>query len=129
MNETPPRQRAVSRREFLGVASLGAVSLGVATADRKDAWAEEKKIQGFDETDPGDLQSKAWKAISDRKIRVGIVGYGVCKFGAQFGFQDHPNVEVTAVSDLFADRCATWPKHVAARRRIRHWNGWSRTIP
>ena len=66
MNETPPRQRAVSRREFLGVASLGAVSLGVATADRKDAWAEEKKIQGFDETDPGDLQSKAWKAISDR---------------------------------------------------------------
>jgi hypothetical protein len=37
---------------------------------------------------------------------VGIVGYGVCKFGAAFGFQNHPNVEVVAVSDLFPDRCA-----------------------
>ena len=25
------------------------------------------------------------------KLRVGIVGYGVQKFGAEFGFQDHPN--------------------------------------
>jgi hypothetical protein len=32
------------------------------------------------------------------------VGYGFCKFGAAFGFQDHPNVEVVAVSDLFPDR-------------------------
>jgi len=45
-----------------------------------------------------------WQPISDRKIRVGIVGYGVCKFGAAFGFQDHPNVEIVAVSDLFRDR-------------------------
>ena len=37
-------------------------------------------------------------------IRVGIVGYGACRFGAAFGFQDHPNVEVVAVSDLFPDR-------------------------
>jgi predicted dehydrogenase len=36
---------------------------------------------------------------------VGIVGYGVCKFGAEFGFQNHPNVEVVAVSDLLPDRC------------------------
>ena len=40
-----------------------------------------------------------------RKLRVGIVGYGQCRFGAAFGFQDHPGVEVVAVSDLFADRC------------------------
>ena len=46
-----------------------------------------------------------WKPVSERKIRVGIVGYGVCKFGGQFGFQDHPNVTVAAVSDLFPDRC------------------------
>jgi predicted dehydrogenase len=39
-------------------------------------------------------------------VRVGIVGYGTCQFGAAFGFQDHPNVEVVAVSDLFPDRCA-----------------------
>jgi len=28
----------------------------------------------------------------------------VCQFGAQFGFQDHPNVEIVAVSDLIPDR-------------------------
>jgi predicted dehydrogenase len=47
-----------------------------------------------------------WKPISDRKIRVGIVGNGACKFGPSFGFQDHPNVTVAAVSDLFPDRCS-----------------------
>ncbi len=47
-----------------------------------------------------------WKPVSDRKVRVGIVGYGVCRFGAAFGFQDHPNVEIVAVSDLIADRRA-----------------------
>jgi predicted dehydrogenase len=39
-------------------------------------------------------------------VRVGIVGYGTCRFGAAVSFQDHPNVEVAAVSDLFPDRCA-----------------------
>ena len=43
-------------------------------------------------------------------MRVGIVGYGLCKFGAEFGFQNHPNVEVVAVSDLFPDRCAELAK-------------------
>jgi predicted dehydrogenase len=38
-------------------------------------------------------------------VRIGIVGYGVCQFGAAFGFQDHPNVEVVAVSDLIPERC------------------------
>jgi len=37
---------------------------------------------------------------------VGIVGYGLCQFGAAFGFQDHPNVTVAAVSDLIPERCA-----------------------
>ena len=41
---------------------------------------------------------------------MGIVGYGVCQFGAAFGFQDHPNVTVAAVSDLFPDRCAALAK-------------------
>ncbi len=39
-------------------------------------------------------------SLSDRKIRVGIAGYGLCRFGSQFGFQNHPNVEVVAVTDL-----------------------------
>src|SRR4029453_3940464 len=50
--------------------------------------------------------SKGWIPISDRKIRVGLVGFGVCKFSAAFSFQDHPNVDVVAVSDLIPDRCA-----------------------
>jgi predicted dehydrogenase len=48
--------------------------------------------------------------VSDRKIRVGLIGYGVCKFAAAFGFQDHPNVEVVAVSDLIPERCADLAK-------------------
>ncbi len=106
MSKKLPTNAAVSRREFLGNASVGAIGLGVAAAGLNNARANEKNIQGFDETEAGNLQNAAWQPISDRKIRVGIVGYGVCKFGAKFGFQDHPNVEVAAVSDLFADRCA-----------------------
>ena len=48
--------------------------------------------------------NKVWEPVSDRKVRVGIVGYGVCQFGAAFGFQDHPNVEIVAVSDLIPER-------------------------
>jgi predicted dehydrogenase len=58
-----------------------------------------------------DQQEQAsWQPVSDRKIRVGIVGYGVCRFGAAFGFQDHPNVEVIAVSDLVPERCQALAK-------------------
>src|SRR5690606_15189211 len=46
----------------------------------------------------------------DRRLRVGIVGHGVCQFGAAFSFQDHPNVEITAVSDLIPERCAALAK-------------------
>jgi predicted dehydrogenase len=50
--------------------------------------------------------SKRWRPVSDRRIRVGIVGYGLCQFGASFGFQDHPNVEVVAVSDAVPEQRA-----------------------
>ena len=81
----------------LGTAAL---SLSVRTP------AAEKPIQGFEKTAENPDVSKGWKPVSDRKIRVGIVGFGVCKFGSQFGFQNHPNVEVVAVSDLIPERCA-----------------------
>jgi len=103
MNRSNSRE---SRRGFLKTAGLGAAAFSLAsTAD-----GAAKKIQGFDETDAGKLKNKAWRAVSDRKIRVGIVGYGVCRFGAAFGFQNHPNVTVAAVSDLFPDRCANLAK-------------------
>jgi hypothetical protein len=67
------------------------------------AHSAEKPIQGFEKAGDDPNASKEWKPVSDRKIGVGLVGYGVCQFAAAFGFQDHPNVEVVAVSDLFPD--------------------------
>ena len=64
------------------------------------------EIQGFDETDSTRRQHKAWQPVSDRKIRVGIAGHGVCRMGAAFGFQHHPNVEIAAVCDISPERCA-----------------------
>jgi len=96
---------STSRRSFLQSVGLGTAALGLGgTAQAQDKT--KKTIQGFEEApiDPDAL--KDWEPVSDRKIRVGIVGYGRCRFGAAFSFQDHPNVEVVAVSDLFPDRCA-----------------------
>jgi len=97
----PVSAAELSRRSFLHAVSLGAAAAGLGTAT-----AATPAIQGFERAaeDPG--ASKDWQPVSDRKLRVGIVGYGVCKFGAEFGFQNHPNVQVVAVSDLFPDRCA-----------------------
>jgi predicted dehydrogenase len=82
---------------------LGLISAGLGL--RLPSQVQAQTVPGF-ERQPVDANvSKDWQPISDRKIRVGIVGYGFCKFGAEFGFQDHPNVEVVAVSDLFPDRC------------------------
>ena len=78
--------------------------------------AADKPIAGFDETHAGTVKKGVWKPFSDRKVKVGIVGYGVCQFGAQFGFQNHPNVEVIAASDLFPDRCAELAKVTGAKK-------------
>lgn len=90
-----------SRRSFIQAVGAGAAAMGLASK----ALAEEKPIPGFEKTKAEANASKEWKPISDRKIRVGLVGYGVCKFSAAFAFQDHPNVQVVAVSDLMPDRC------------------------
>jgi predicted dehydrogenase len=93
---------SLSRRSFLHAVGLSSA----AVALQQTARAEEKVIQGFEKAPTDPNASKAWKPVSDRKIRVGLVGYGVCKFASAFSFQDHPNVEVVAVSDLIPDRCA-----------------------
>ena len=92
---------AASRRSFLRSVGLGLAAAAIA----EPARSAEKPIQGFEKAPEDADISKGWEPISDRKLRVGIVGYGVCKFGAEFGFQNHPNVEIVAVSDLFPDRC------------------------
>src|SRR5262245_3423310 len=102
---TLPNQ--TTRRTFLQATGLGAAALaahGIARAAEDVVDKDGKPIQGFEKTKKASAEtSRGWKPVSDRKIRVGIVGYGFCKFGAAFGFQGHPNVEVAAVSDLFPD--------------------------
>ena len=66
-----------------------------------------ENIPGFDQTKTDyDTNPSFGNPFSSRKVRVGIVGHGVCQFGLEFGLQHHPNVELVAVSDLFPDRCA-----------------------
>jgi len=93
----------LSRRCFLKDTGWSTLALGGLVAQ---AAAREKSIQGFEDTQSNTDTSKVWTRTSDRKVRVGIAGYGFCRFGAAFSFQDHPNVEIVAVTDLIPDRCA-----------------------
>ena len=95
-----------TRRNFLANACLGAAAIGLTKA----AHAAEEKIPGFDDTASNTDASKVWKQTSDRKIRLGIAGHGLCKMGTAFAFQNHPNVEIVAVTDLLPDRCAELAK-------------------
>ncbi len=97
-----PNETEFSRRSIIQAIGLGAAALGLPSA----AHAADKPIQGFEKAPTDPNASKDWKPVSDRKVRVGIVGFGVCQFGAAFGFQNHPNVEIVAVSDLISERCA-----------------------
>ena len=100
-----------SRRGFLRQLSLGAGMIGTGSA-----FGADKPIQGFEETDTVVQENKVWQPFSDRKIRVGIVGYGVCRFGASFGFQNHPNVDIVAVSDLIPENCVALAKAVRCEK-------------
>lgn len=101
-----PTSPALNRRSFLQTVGLGAAALGLTPAATAQAQTPAQPIAGF-EAAPTTAETHAgWQPVSDRKLRVGLVGYGVCKFSAAFGFQNHPNVEIVAVSDLLPDRCA-----------------------
>ncbi|HNQ72134.1 MAG TPA: Gfo/Idh/MocA family oxidoreductase [Verrucomicrobiota bacterium] len=96
----------LNRRSFLHTVSWGAAALGLSPAVIAGAQTTNPPIAGF-EAAPATAETHAgWQPISERKLRVGLVGYGVCKFAAAFGFQNHPNVEIVAVSDLVPARCA-----------------------
>ncbi len=107
-----PTSSLFNRRDFLKIAGAG-VGAGLmgfpVSCIRNDKKKGTPDIQGFSETDSSDDEIP-WVPKSDRKIRVGLIGYGVCQFAAQFGFQNHPNVEVAAVSDLIPERCAELAK-------------------
>lgn len=98
----------LTRRSFLGSAAVTLATIHSVTNGAQSSDI----IPGFDQTKTDFDRTKVWKPFSDRKVRVGLVGYGLCKFSAQFEFQHHPNVEVVAVSDLIPDRCAALAQHV-----------------
>jgi len=102
-----------SRRFFLKSSAAGAAALAFSQfgcASSQKLAKETPKIQGFEDKSNVVDPYKGWVPFSNRKIKVGLVGYGVCKFGTEFGFQNHPNVEVVAVSDLIPERCAEMAK-------------------
>lgn len=111
-NREKRMKQPFTRRDFFrgAVAGAGLAALGA------NAQTPAPKIAGFDETDTGKLKNTVWKPVSDRKVKVGIAGYGVCKFGAQFGFQNHPNVGVVAAADLDPERCAELAKATGAKK-------------
>ena len=103
----------LSRRTFFQTTAAAALTARtLAQAQQTQA----PKIAGFDETNAGKVKVAAWTPFSDRKVKVGIAGYGVCKFGASFGFQNHPNVEVVAATDLNPDACAELAKVTGAKK-------------
>ncbi len=93
----------VSRRSFIGAGSAFLAAAGRAGSGGNGR--KEAAIQGFDERDAGRISKVPWKPFSDRKVRVGIAGEGVCSFGSAFAYQTHPNVEVVAVADLDPAKC------------------------
>ena len=108
MRKTPFNQFS-SRRNFikltgLGVAALSLQQVGCSGGGRPAPTpTPAPAIPGLENVPEKPNPSVPWVSVSDRKIRVGLVGYGASKFSAAFGFQNHPNVEVVAVSDLFPD--------------------------
>ncbi len=112
----------LSRRGFLhGMGGMGAFLgmgglAGSAIAAEAPKDADGKVIPGFEKGQDDPNAAKGWQAVSDRKIRVGIAGYGLCKFGGAFFYQSHPNVEVVAATDLDPGRCAALAKAVGAKK-------------
>lgn len=102
----------LTRRSFLGGTATAMIAAHSAITTTRSA----ESIPGFDQTRTEVDRTKAWKPFSDRKVRVGLAGYGLCKFSAAFDFQNHPNVEIAAVSDLYPDRCAALAEQVRCQR-------------
>lgn len=104
----------ISRKNFF-VGTVAALAAGAGAAKGAEA---PRKIAGFGEGS-GRATKAAWTPFTDRKLRVGIAGHGVCKFGGTFGFQLHPNVEVVCVADLQPNCLAELQECTGAKRTYR----------
>ena len=92
------------RRNFLKLAGLGA-GAGIMGLQQMGCGSSKKVaqpvMQGFEIAPENQDASKGWVPVSDRKLRIGIVGGG---FGSSFYFNAHPNCIVEAVSDLQTEK-------------------------
>jgi len=119
-------QKSASRRDFMKLAGATTAALGLGglapnasagVLDRLPKDANGKVISGFEKTKKGvSYWGKGWNPVSDRKVKVGIAGNGLCNFGATWFYQVHPNVEVVAATDLDPKRCAELAKAVGAKK-------------
>ncbi len=107
-SEKPSVLHSVSRRSFLHVVGLSSAAVAF---ERAAQGAQKKVIQGFEAAPTAADASAGWKPVSDRKIRVGIAGYGVCRFGAAFSFQSHPNV-----TDIVPEKCEALAKVIGCAK-------------
>ena len=109
------RREFVERMGFAGAALglAGATAAGGAEPPRDAAG---NVIPGFEKGQDNPRAAKGWQPVSERKDRVGIAGHGQSKFGAFFFYQNHPNVEVVAATDLDPDRCAALAREVGAKK-------------
>lgn len=93
-----------NRRNFLKLAGLGA-GAGIMGLQQMGCGSSKKVaqpvMQGFEIAPENQDASKGWVPVSDRKLRIGIVGGG---FGSSFYFNAHPNCIVEAVSDLQTEK-------------------------
>lgn len=110
-----------TRRQFLSVASASAAGFSAVSAMNSRVMGAENapsapNIAGFDETFTRIDETRPWEKFTDRKVRVGLVGYGFCRFSTQFSLQNHPNVEIVAVSDLVPERCAALAKEARCEK-------------
>jgi predicted dehydrogenase len=120
---TEKQHEGMTRRDFGMRIGIAGAALGLSAVTNAKGVedvprdSEGKIIPGFekDQRTTGST-AKGWQPVSDRKIKVGIAGYGLCKFGAQFSYQNHPNVEVVAATDLDPQRCAELAKAVGAKK-------------
>ncbi|MGB1129987.1 MAG: Gfo/Idh/MocA family protein [Haloferula sp.] len=121
---TDPEQQSLvpelSRRGFLHGMGGAGVFLGMggfaASGAEAPTDADGNVIPGFEKGQDDPNAAKGWEPVSERKIKVGIAGYGLCKFGAAFFYQNHPNVEVVAATDLDPVRCTALAKAVGAKK-------------
>ena len=88
------RKYPLKRRSFLknlSIGSAGLISSGVIASEKSFGHSIVTQTH----------KTKPWKQISDKKIRIGVVGGG---FGSNFFWHQHPNCIVEAVSDLQQER-------------------------